>query len=133
MDCPKCKTENTHKNGKAVKSGKQKYRCNDCGYNFEDGVAPKQIISKTKVGMTLDEFRNKHDIEHIITKTLDKLDKNLVYEKADLIKLSGLPYSAQGLGTILEAKNEYYGKTGGKVYYSHPDTIKILKAHAKLN
>lgn len=133
MNCTKCQSDKTYKNGKEKKTGKQKYYCKDCGYNFVDGVVPKQSISKPKVGISLEEFRNKHDVEYIITKTLDKLDKNLVYEKADLIKLSGLPYSAQGLSTILETKSQYFGKTGGKVYYSHPDTIRALKEQAKLN
>jgi len=128
MICPKCNSENTYKNGKASKSGNQKHRCNDCGYNFEDGVT-----YKPQIGMSLEEFRDKHDVEFIITKTLTKLDKNMVYEKSDLVKMSGLPYSAQGLTAILESKKEYYGKISGKVYYSHPDTIKMLKEQAKLN
>ena len=133
MNCTKCQSDKTFKNGKEVKTGKQKYYCRACGYNFVDGVVPRHKPSPAKVGMTLEEFRNKHDVEHIITKTLNKLDKNIVYEKADLIKLSGLPYSAQGLSTILETKGEYFGKTGGKIYYSHPDTIRTLKEQAKLN
>ena len=133
MICKKCKSENVHKNGKAFKTGKQKYKCTDCGYNFEDGAKMQSVAGKLKVGMSLSEFRDKHDVEYILNKTLDKLDNDTIYEKSDLIKMSGLPYSAQGLSSILESKNTYYGKTGGKIYYSHPDTIRMLKEQAKLN
>jgi len=133
MKCSRCQSESTHKNGKSI-TGKQKYRCNDCGYNFEEGVTPREAAPvKHKVGMSLDEFRDKHDVEYIINKTLDKLDAGVIYEKADLVKLSGLPYSAPGLTTILESNTRYYGKISSKIYYSHPDTIKMLKDQAKLN
>ena len=130
MKCLKCGSEKVHKNGHA-KSGKQKYKC-ECGYNFEGDTTPRGGV-KHKVGMTLDEFRDRHDVEYIIGNTLDKLDNGMIYEKNDLIKMSGLPYGAQGLSTILDSKTAYYGKISGKVYYSHPDTIKLLKDQAKLN
>ena len=132
MTCPQCNSENTIKNGKDKLTRKQKFICNDCGKNFYEETSGDKIV-KPKLGITLDEFREKHDVEFIITKTLAKLDRLMIYEKADLIKLSGLSYGAQGLSTILESKTDYYGKTGGKIYYSHPDTIKMLKEQAKLN
>ncbi|KKM07848.1 hypothetical protein LCGC14_1729790 [marine sediment metagenome] len=56
MNCSKCKSENTHKNGKAVKSGKQKYRCNDCGYNFEDLECKKLNIRFVRNKIGYDEY-----------------------------------------------------------------------------
>lgn len=132
MNCPKCQSDKTHKNGKEKKTGKQKYYCRDCKYNFVEGVVPQQITTKTRVGISLEEFRDKFDVEYIINKTLGKLDANLIYDKNDIVKLSGLSYNAQGLNTILESLTAYYGKTGGKIYYSHPDTINMLKEQAKL-
>ena len=79
MNCKKCNSEKTYKNGKAMKSGKQKYHCNDCGYNFEDGSVLRES-SKPKVGMSLDEFRDKHDVEYIIGKTLSQLSKDMIYQ-----------------------------------------------------
>jgi len=32
MNCPKCKSPNHKKNGKI--SGRQRYQCHDCGYNY---------------------------------------------------------------------------------------------------
>ena len=135
MICKRCKSEKVHKNGKAFKSGKQKYFCTDCKYNFEEGASLRTSgkLSPSKVGMTLDEFKDKHDIEHIIVKTLKKLEKDMIYTKDDVVKMAGIPYGAQGLTSILEAQMNYYGKTGGKIYYSHPDTIQMLKDKAKLN
>jgi transcription initiation factor TFIIIB Brf1 subunit/transcription initiation factor TFIIB len=129
MNCPRCQSENTFKNGRDSRSKRQMYVCKDCKRAFTEQTQKE----KPKVGITLDEFREKHDVEYIITNTLSKLDSNLIYEKADIVKLAGISYNAQGLTAILESKKAYYGKTGGKTYYSHPDTINMLKEQAKLN
>lgn len=133
MICPRCKSEKAHKNGKAHKTGRQKYFCTECKYNFEDGSSLRAKVLPSKVGMTLDEFRDKHDTEYIIKRTLEKLEVDMIYQKDDIVKMAGISYGMQGLGPILESQTNYYGKTGGKVYYSHPDTIKMLKDKAKLN
>jgi len=117
-----------HKNGKAA-SGNQQWRCPECGFNFT--APPEQ--SKPKLGMTMDQFRSKHDIDYIVEAALLKLDKNTIYEKPDIYKLCGLAASSQGLGAAIESHGEYYGKTGGKPYFSHPDTIAELKEQGKLN
>ena len=127
MECKKC-SSTMHKNGIAA-SGKQQWRCPDCGHNFTGDATP----SKPKLGMTLDQFRSKHDVDYIVNEALQKLDKDLVYEKPDLYKLCSLAASTQGLGSALESRSDYYGKTGGKLYFSHPDTIRTLKEQGKLN
>lgn len=136
IKCPKCGGDKIHKNGKERKTGKQKYHCVPCKYDFTEGVIPRTFEPKqspaSKIGISLEEFRDKHDVEYILKKTMGKLDANLIYDKNDIVKLSGLPYNAQGLNTILESMTNFYGKTGGKTYYSHPDTIKMLKTDAKL-
>ena len=133
MECPLCKSK-SHKNG--FEKGVQKYYCsnpNCTKRNFtEKDLNGKAVPLKAKIGMTLNEFRDKHDIEHIVNKTLKKLSPNLIYEKNDIVKLAGLGHSAPGLGTVLESMSEYYGKAGSKIYYSHPDTIRELKEQAKL-
>ena len=45
MDCPKCKSPNHKKNGKI--SGRQRYQCRDCGYNYS--VELKSTASSTFV------------------------------------------------------------------------------------
>jgi transposase-like protein len=137
MICPLCKSKAT-KNG-PDENGIQKYRCVNPSCERRNFTENDPLLSgdpapptKVKIGMTLNEFRDKHDIEHIITKTLSKLRPDLIYEKNDIVKLAALSFSAPGLTTILDSKTLYYGKTGSKIYYSHPDTIKALKEQAKL-
>jgi len=125
MECKKCNSEMT-KNGKAA-SGNQQWRCK-CGYNFTE-----KISNVLKMGMTLDQFRAKHDVDYIVIEALKTLDKDIIYEKPDLYKKCGKAASTQGLSAALESHEEYYGKTGGKPYYSHPDTIAELKEQGKLN
>ena len=45
MDCPRCKSSNHKKNGKV--DGHQRYKCNDCGYNYS--VEIKSTASPTSV------------------------------------------------------------------------------------
>lgn len=129
MECPNCNSQKFHKNGKDPKTGKQKYKCTQCGKEFNEDTATKN----PKLGMTLDQFKSKHDVDFIIEQTLKKLDANIIYEKADIYKLSGLNASHPGLTAAIEARPEYYGKISGRLYFSHPDTIAELKRNAKIN
>lgn len=133
MICKKCNSERVGIHDKHYTKNKVRMKCADCKHTWSEEKTTPEIQDNPKVGMSLDEFRDKHDVEFIIGKTLEKLDRDMIYEKNDLVKMSGLPYGAQGLSTILESKSTYYGKISGKVYYSHPDTIKMLKDQAKLN
>jgi len=126
MICKRCNSDKVHKNGH-TKSGKQKYKC-ECGYNFEEGMKVKN-----KVGMSLEEFRERHDVDYIVQKTLDTLDPGIIYEKNDICKLTGLRPGYPGLAPTIEAAKSYYGKVGSNMYFSHPDTIMQLKDDAKLN
>jgi transposase len=45
MNCPKCKSSAHKKNGKV--DGRQRYKCNDCGYNYT--VEIKSTASSTSV------------------------------------------------------------------------------------
>jgi len=131
MICKRCNSEKVYKNGKSI-TGKQKYRCTDCGYNFEDGTVPRDN-GKPKVGMPLNEFRKKFDVDFIVSNTLSNLDPEIIYEKNDIIKLTGLRPGYPGLSPTIEAAKDYYGKVGSTMYFSHIDTITKLKNDAKLN
>lgn len=135
MICPKCNLENTHKNGK-TKKGKQKYYCNECNYNFEEGVKPRSFIRKTstrpKVGISLEEFREKYDVDFIVEKTMKLLDAETIYEKSDVYKLTGLSASYPGLSAAIDNQKEFQGRAGGRTLYSHPKTIEMLKESAKM-
>ena len=136
MNCPKCNSK-ANKDGKDLK-GVQKYKCTNCKYNFRETTADKangeeKPVSK-KIGMTLDEFREKHDVDFIVQKALDRLEKDMIYEKSDIIQLTGLRAGYPGLSATLEAAEfkRYRGRAGGITYWSHPKTIDELREQAKI-
>ena len=134
MNCPECNSTKINKNGKD-RAGVQKYVCTDCGYNYTDlskGRTYSTPVSKTKIGITLDEFRRKYDVDYIVEQTMAKLDKNTIYEKGDIYKMTGLSPSYSGLSAAIDNCTDHHGKAGGKVLFSHPETIKTLKENAKM-
>jgi len=132
--------------------GSQQWRCKNKGCRFCYREGQKTIVmdgkvvdvahlpppssspstKKLKVGITLSEFRDKYDIEHIVRKTMAKLDKKIIYEKTDICKLAGLSPGTPGLGPVIESMSDFQGKAGGRVLYSHPETINMLKEEAKM-
>lgn len=132
MDCPLCGSK-SHKNG--FENGIQKYHCTNelcTKRNFTDNTNPLSGVVKSKVGMSLNEFRERHDVDYIVAKTLAKLDRNMIYEKSDICKLTGLRAGYPGLSQTIEDAKAYYGKVASTLYFSHPDTITELKEQAKL-
>jgi len=133
MNCKKCKSDC---NKAGTKDGKQWYKCKneDCKYEFWEGSVIRN--SSAKVGMSLGEFKAKYDTEFIVKERLGKamsgLSRNLIYEKADIVKLAGLPASYPGFKDTLDSYDDHQGRTSSKTFYAHPDTIKELKELAKL-
>lgn len=129
MRCKKCGSD-SYKNGR-TKEGNQKYRCKSCGYNFEESTTPRNGTQPSKrIGMTIDDFRKKHDVDYIVEQTLNKLDKGIIYEKNDVVNLSGLRAGYPGLSAALENATTHKGRAGGVNYWAHPDTIEELKRQA---
>jgi len=133
--------------------GSQQWRCKnkECRFCYREGQKtividgkvvdvenlpppppPSPPKSKPKIGITLSEFRDKYDIEHIVQKTMAKLDRRIIYEKSDICKLAGLSPGTPGLGPVIESMGEFQGKAGGRVLYGHPETINMLKEEAKM-
>jgi DNA-directed RNA polymerase subunit M/transcription elongation factor TFIIS len=138
MDCKRCGSENTYKNGKE-KNGDQKYRCAACGYNFTENTVPREHYAQTvkneapaprKLGMSIEDFRKKHDVDYIVDTALAKLDRKTIYEKSDVIALTGLRAGYPGLSAALENATEYKGRSGGVTYWAHPETVEELKRQA---
>jgi len=135
MKCKQCGSERLHKNGTDYRSGVQQYRCADCGsakqpiMEAESDSTPSR---KPTIGMTLNDFRSKHDVDFIVKRTLSQLDRNMIYEKSDVVKLTGLRAGYPGLSQTIDDQKKYYGKVGSNMYFSHPDTITELKDQAKL-
>ena len=90
-------------------------------------------IKKKSSGIPLEKFRLEHDIDLIVQRALDSLDPDMMYEKKDVIALTGKSVGYVGLSTTLEAATEYKGRSGGTSYWSHPDTIKELKSQGILS
>lgn len=130
MQCPNCKSEKVHKNG--IRNGIQRYKCQECGKEFTG----KQERVKPKIGMTLNEFKAKYDTDFIVndrlTKVMNSLSRNMIYEKVDIVKMSQLPASYPGFRDTLESFKNHQGRANSKTFYSHPDTIAELKQQAKL-
>ena len=130
MKCPKCGSTEHFKDGKEPGTGFQRYRCKQCNryYNENSALKSETIMEKkSTIGMTLDQFREKHDVDYIVEKTLKGLSKGMIYEKTDVVKLSGLRSGYPGLSMALESATEFKGKAGGVSYWGHPDTISNLK------
>ena len=129
MKCPNCSSEHIMKNGHA--DGVQQFKCRDCGRSFNSNTALKtdllKMEKKSQIGMTLEQFRQKHDVDYIVEKTLKQLSKGMIYEKTDVTKLTGLRSGYPGLSAALENATEYKGKAGGTGYWGHPETINQLK------
>ena len=117
------------KNGH-TKTGAQKYRCPSCGYNSE-GEAPEPS-TKPALGMSISEFRKLYDIDIIVADTLKQLAPDVVYEKNDIIRLTGKRAGYPGLGSALSAAKDYYGRVNGAEVFSHPKTILKLKEEGLL-
>ena len=129
MKCPECGSTSHMKDGKEPETKIQRYKCKDCRRYFNENTAIKTdtMEKKSTVGMTLDQFREKHDVDYIVEKTLKTLSKGKIYEKTDVIKLTGLRTGYPGLSAALENATEYKGKAGGVSYWGHPDDIAQLK------
>ena len=118
------------KNGREKGTGVQQYQCRTCMKYFNHNRADKSepvMEKKSQIGMTLEQFRQKHDVDYIVEKTLKQLSKGMIYEKTDVTKLTGLRSGYPGLSAALENATEYKGKAGGTGYWGHPETINQLK------
>lgn len=130
MECTKCGSTNLSKNG-FNKHGNQKYVCKDCGFfidlGINGGIPVKAEIKPKKLGISITEFRKKHDVDFIVGEMLKKLQRNTFLTKSEVIQLTGLRSGYPGLSGTLEAASDYMGKAGGTTYWAHPDSIRELK------
>ena len=134
MKCPQCKETELSRNGHDRATGKQQYRCKSCGKSFNTDTAYYGDIKETprKIGMTITEFREKHDVDYIVLEALRKLQKGVVYEKADMYALTGLRAGYPGLSAALENATEYRGRSNGTSFWGHPVEMAELKQQGLL-
>jgi len=143
--CNHCNGDDLQRNG--YKSGKQKYRCKNCS---KEGIIPNSFhlvpvdenstVTNPKtmtnsIGITIAEFREKHDLNFIVNKVLKALDRQHLYEKTDIAKLCKLNPTYPGLRSTLEETKEfepYRGRVAGRFYWGHPDIVSQLKNEGQL-
>ena len=134
MKCKNCGSERIHKNG--TSRGSQQYKCSDCGSTKKPITdnEPDSIPTK-KIGISVDEFRKRHDVQYILSQVFDKLDDGVFYEKSDILQLSGLRPGYPGLSTVLESSDfkKFSGRAGGSTYYGRASLIERMKNEGILN
>ena len=135
MNCPRCKSVKVYKNG--MRRNQQQYKCKDCGMFFRSPIEGIDVIkpNKHKMGISKEDFRKKHDIHFRLTQVLGQFEDDIFYEKADLLKMAGMPLSQTGVNTVLESDTfkDYTGKAGGKTYYAKFELIEEMKKEGLLN
>jgi len=135
VKCPYCGSAELMKNGS--QGGRQQYRCRTCKRYFKEGYEPKDSIKKTKrfitksiknMGISVDQFRKKHDIVFILSQVMERFEEGMLYEKSDVIKMAGLSPGYSGISTVLESENfkKYSGKAGSTRYWARPELITKL-------
>ena len=129
MECPKCGSEKVGNHDLHYSKNKIRVKCRNCG---ETWSIPKTEEPVSGIGTPLDEWKDKYDVDHIVKKVMDNLDPNMMYEKSDIYKLSGLTASYPGLSAAIDSYSSHYGKAGGKQFFSHPDTINHYKSKGRL-
>ena len=139
VKCNACGSTNNRKEGH-TRFGKQKYKCRDCGKQgtsfTESGAEPKNnTMVNNKIGISISEFREKHDLNFIVSKVLRTLDQQHLYEKSDIAKLCKLNPTYPNLRATLEETKEfegYRGRVAGRYYWGHPEVIEQLKTEGQL-
>ena len=136
VTCNNCGSDHVWKNGH--RNNKQLYKCAKCKKEgsipsaFNGGEQTKPVSS---IGISISEFREKHDLNFIVTKILKTLDRKLLYEKSDVAKLCKLNPTYPNLRATLEETKDFEqhrGRVASKFYYGHPDTILQLKEEGQL-
>ena len=135
MNCPKCGSP-ANKNGRS-RTGKQKYICKSCRFNFEGDREFKPVelieLSEQTIGLTEAQLRAKYDIRFIISTKCKELKQGIYLSRAEFVKFCGIR-PGQGYTDIINHPDydAYRGKAGGDVFYSHPDSIKKMKSEGVL-
>ena len=129
LKCANCGSDNLMKNG-THKGGRQKYKCRDCG-SEKAPIGPGQVLKpKTKnMGISVDEFMRKNDVETQMREAVKKLVKGTLFKRAQCVDEFGISKTT-GYVDVLNADEfaQYRGNvTSDQQYFGHPEDIKMLK------
>jgi hypothetical protein len=136
--CPKCGRP-AQKNGFG-RTGKQEWACMrvDCKYGNITPNKKEPRMSDNGDGSTLglseSQLRAKHDMAYIVKQAVAQLKKGVYLSDSEFIQKSGLKASA-GYRQVLDHPDfdQYKGRAGGKIYWSHPESIKKMINDGVLN
>jgi hypothetical protein len=86
------------------------------------------------MGVSISEFRKRYDVQHILLEVMQSLTEDTLYEKSDVIKMSGLRPGYPGMSTVLESEEfkKYHGRADSKDWYAQPELIAQLKDEGML-
>ena len=141
MNCPKC-NKPAGKNG--TREGVQQYACFKCPENdhknfyFREGHTetrqprkpeePKVETKTMKMGLSETELRLKHDIKYQATKAAKSLKEGVYLSMSEFVQIAKIKQGARYRDIVDHTDYEdFRGKAGGVVYWSHPNSIKKLK------
>lgn len=145
MECPKCGSTKTYKNGFDHKTKKQKYLCRNCGKNFYGVYDKPQHISppstpkngepaKRKIGITEAELRAKFDLTFIVKNKVREIPKGEFLSRSEFIQFCNLKGMSGYVAVIDHPEfDSYKGKAGSSEYWGHPDSIAKMKSDHVLN
>ena len=80
------------------------------------------------IGITEDELRCRHDIRFQVRRAVKLLEKGTYLTQSEFVQRAKIKPGA-GYRDVIDHTEfeEYRGKAGGMVYWSHPDSITKLK------
>ena len=137
MECPKCGSENVHKqgNGTNTRGAYQGIRCMDCKkystlyLDKEENLNEHRAERKPSDIMTEDQLRAKYDLSFIVQTALDQLQPGQFLNKEMLLKRCKLSASGAGVSATLNSEQfkGFRGKAkGGELIFGHPTRISTL-------
>jgi hypothetical protein len=90
------------------------------------------IQVERKIGISIDQFRKKHDIFHIVSEAARKLKKDVFLTESEFVQVNGIRMVGYRDALGLPENSKYKGKAGSTIYWSHPDTIRQMKSEGTL-
>lgn len=125
IKCPICGAK-LLKNGH--RHGKQQYYCNGPVTHYIRGEKTNIPKMETKKALSVEDFRKQFDNHYKIQQGVKKLAPGELILHRDFKESLGLQGSPSSEIFDSEEFDSYKGKaSGGKVFWSHPDTIRSLK------
>ncbi len=111
------------------------------GGNIPEEVTPdaKEKTPKSKIpsprgmGISTEELRLRHDNKFIVSQRVKDLERDKFLTTPEFVQFCKLKTNA-GYKQVLEHPDfdQYHGKAGGNMYWSHPDSINKLKEEGVL-